>query len=184
MVRRSTDGSRRNPPATYLAAQSAVSGAKTPGAVHKMGVCNYMTRETHDIMPISAAQRYEFRYMGGNVKIFSTSEVAGNEVSAHIRRPPKHGTLEPVGTIGSERYEYRYIPNLVENGRGNQEYYYGKDQFAIEVSAGGVNVQVHYTLGVEVGEPSSFVDGDGVVKTPPRFIVTALVAKAGGSPCL
>lgn len=153
-----------NPPAIYVVAQGAAPATQSSGSVHRMGVCNYVTRESHDVRPILDALIYESRYLGG-VKLFLNSN---DEVTARILRPPKHGTLEPVGTAGSERYEYRYVPDLVENDEGGEEYYYGKEQFVIEVRSGGVKVQVHYTLGVGVGEPNSFVDGDEV-KTPPAF---------------
>jgi len=156
------------PTAIYLAAKNAVTGSITSGVVHKLGVCSYVTFDTHDVRPIFAAQRYETKYMGGRVEIFNDEK----NLQVRILRTPKHGTLEPVGTIGSERHEYRYIPNLVEDGRSNQEYYYGKDQFVIEVSAGGVTVQIHYTLGIDVGAPRTYVPDDGsgeALRTAPAF---------------
>jgi len=131
--------------------------------------------EPFDIAPTFYAEEYLAKYMpqgfkfdfspdGGSqidnsVKNFNFENYPDSSVrtdtSVRIIEQPKHGRLvqtHPDAT-NYEKYQYKYIPDVD----------YGDfDHFVMETSAGGITVQIYYTMSVSLpGEPTYVLDENG-----------------------
>jgi hypothetical protein len=156
-----------NAPIIYMADKTNPTVLQQNTA-HKLGVCRYVTNAQTTIYPVFDAVNYIGEYLSDKVDYSQDSHD-----NAHVRilQEPQHGMLEPMETTRSNRYRYRYTPAIITTTAQyeNDQYYYGRESFVVEASAWGITIQIHYTLGVEVGEQESYVDADGVVKTVPAF---------------
>ena len=136
---------RAEAPAIPLVRTSTASAPKS--ARLKIVACEYMTSDSITLEPKIVAGEI-------NPSFFES------EVKVRILQSPKHGKLSPVGRKYPES-DFYYDPSFTYDKEGNKVYYAGKDTFAFSVSGGGVTVQVHYVVGVDVGQPASFINDSG-----------------------
>jgi len=129
----------------YLAQTSVASAPKNSRLM--VGVCEYMTSDSITLNPTIDAAQWKPAFFNDDVVV-------------RILHFPKHGKLSPVESQYSVNKFY-YDPSFTYDKDGYKVYYAGKDTFAFSVSGGGVTVQVHYVVGVEVGQPASFINDSG-----------------------
>jgi hypothetical protein len=140
------------PPAIYMAAKEAAS---SPAKIaHELGVCSVVSRSRTDVSPTFDANRYVGRYIRNAMNFIRNADGSPRlDISLRIIKQPEHGELVqryPDAT-GYDQYYYEYIPNEVED-------YVGNDYFVMDVSAGGITVEIYYTMSVDVGQPSNLFD--------------------------
>lgn len=158
-------------PAIYLAANASSAKQGKVAAPHKLGICRVVDRIKADVWPIYDADGYVGRYMSSNMHFIQNPDRSHRtDISLRIIRQPEHGKLEQryPNATGNDQYEYQYIPNMEDGGQDHpqdegQSYYYDgpsyNDNFIIEVSAGGITVEIHYTM--SVGAFPSYIGSDG-----------------------
>jgi hypothetical protein len=133
-------------------------------APHKLGVCQIVDRTSADVSPIFDANSYVGRYMGNTMNFIKNSDGSHRtDITLRIIKQPEHGELVqryPDAT-DFDQYDYKYVPNM-EGTDSSDGYYDGEDYvdgFVMEVSAGGITVEIHYRM--SVGAHASFIGSDG-----------------------
>lgn len=140
-----------DPPAIYLIVSD--SSTKGEAIAHRLGVCQMVKFETDDVRPDFDAVGYTSEFLGRTTALDRLPDT-----KMRILESPEHGELKHSGLVGDHRYIY--VPGPAKNEReGN--YYRGNDHFVIEVSGGGVTIEIHYTMSVDVGQPTWTEDDRG-----------------------
>jgi VCBS repeat-containing protein len=164
------------PPAIYLAANTQAGQTGGTDVTHKLGVCRVVYGSA-DIVPTGHAEDYLSEYMPKDFK-FDFSPAGSSQIDNSVKnfdfenypngsvRPdtavriveqPKHGRLVQTYPEATdyEKYHYKYISDT-----GFTDF----DHFVVEVSGGGITVQIYYTVSVlDPEEPRTAVQDDGKV---------------------
>lgn len=143
------------PPAIYVAANEVA--AVVGSGAHKLGVCQIVSFDTAVVRPDFDASGYVNFFLGRPGEFSKRTDTW-----IRVLKSPEHGELKHSGVVGD--HSYTYVPGPAEN-ENEGDYYHGNDSFVLEVSGGGVTVEIHYTMSIDVGQPT-WVEGDFGEKIP------------------
>jgi len=142
-----------DPPAIYMAANTASGKSGGAASVHKLGVCEVIKGEAF-VSPTGHAETYVYHFMNKEMSFeYDPDGSMRADASVRVIKQPKHGKLvqEYPNATDYTKYHYKYIPDID---------YGDSDRFVMEAKAGGITVQIYYTIWVALpGEPTWLIDG-------------------------